>query len=311
MHKIIPQEAVYFGQTNHIFYSFTILFYTMIKAICSDIDGTLLNSQRELSDRTITAIRAVKDKVPFILASSRMPSAMTHLQKQLGIEDHPMICYNGGYVLRRKVSGDAFDVLESAQISLAICKKILSLADQCSVHVSLFSRDDWYAQHQDQWTLKEQLVTKVQPTIINFNDVLASWSQGGIGAHKIMCMGVEYEVARLYALLESQLAEDIHIYRSKSTYLELAPRAVSKASALEIIMRKCFNTDLTDVMGFGDNYNDIEMINSVGYGIAVENGLPELKIGAREITTAGNADGVAIVIERYFNLTPSDHKIKK
>lgn len=274
----------------------------MIKAICSDIDGTLLNSQRELSQRTISAIRSVKDKVPVILASSRMPSAMTHLQEQLGIEDHPLICYNGGYLLHKEAGSKSFEVLDSVQISLNICKKILGLANQCNVHVSLFNRDDWYAQHQDQWTLKEQLVTKVHPTIMNFDDVLASWSAAGHGAHKIMCMGVEAGIARLYALLKDHVGTDIHIYRSKSTYLELAPGTVSKASALKVIMRKCFDTDLAGVMAFGDNYNDIVMIKSVGYGIAVANGLPELKAIAREVTAAGTADGVAGIIEKYFNL---------
>lgn len=274
---------------------------TMINAICSDIDGTLLNSQRELSERTIRAIWAIKEKVPIILASSRMPSAMTHLQKTLGIEGHPLISYNGAYLLRKQINSDVFDVLDSVQISIAVCRKILSLANQCNVHVSLFSRDDWYAQRQDQWTMKEQLVTKVNPTIMQFDEVLMRWSETNLGAHKIMCMGVASEIAKLYAFLENELGPDVHIYKSKSTYLELAPRAVSKASALEIVMWKCFKSDLTNVMAFGDNYNDIEMIKAAGYGVAVANGLPDLKAVAREVTAAGNADGVAIMIEKYFD----------
>jgi HAD superfamily hydrolase (TIGR01484 family) len=70
-----------------------------IKAICTDIDGTLLNADRQLSTRTIAAIQSVRGRMPVILASSRMPSAMFHLQRELGIENHPLICYNGGYVL--------------------------------------------------------------------------------------------------------------------------------------------------------------------------------------------------------------------
>ena len=67
-----------------------------IRAICTDIDGTLLDSHRELSSRTVAAINSIKRDVPIILASSRMPGAIRHLQKELGIEDHPMICFNGG-----------------------------------------------------------------------------------------------------------------------------------------------------------------------------------------------------------------------
>ena len=46
-----------------------------VKAICTDIDGTLLNKDRELSGKTIAAISKIKDRMPVILASSRMPSA--------------------------------------------------------------------------------------------------------------------------------------------------------------------------------------------------------------------------------------------
>src|SRR5688572_11850885 len=105
---------------------------TEIRALCTDIDGTLLDSRRELSDATIAAIESIKDFMPIILASSRMPAAMRHLQRQLGILAHPLICYNGGYVVRYDMDGN-IDVISSTQIPLNICSEILRMACGTSV----------------------------------------------------------------------------------------------------------------------------------------------------------------------------------
>ena len=56
--------------------------------VFSDIDGTLLNADRELSPATIKAVKRLNNKVPFVLISARMPAAMRHLQKQLEIDEN-------------------------------------------------------------------------------------------------------------------------------------------------------------------------------------------------------------------------------
>ena len=61
----------------------------MIRAVFTDVDGTLLNAERQLSPRTIHAIRAIAQHVTVVLASSRMPAAMRHLQVELDIARHP------------------------------------------------------------------------------------------------------------------------------------------------------------------------------------------------------------------------------
>ena len=82
------------------------------KLICSDIDGTLLNKDRELSEKSIEVIKDLSP-IPFILISSRMPQAMQHLQQELDITHLPLICYNGGLII------DGDDVIHSTEISIA------------------------------------------------------------------------------------------------------------------------------------------------------------------------------------------------
>lgn len=273
-----------------------------ISAVCSDIDGTLLDSKRELSDRTIEVISRIRRNTPVILASSRMPSAMRHLQRQLGIEDYPLISYNGGYILKYKNGSESYDVLDSVQIPLSICSTIVSLSTTIPLHVSLYSNNDWFAARSDEWTEREERITKVSPTILSFDKVISNWDKSGYGAHKVMCMGDASHIDELTDALEHLFPGKLNIYRSKSTYLEIAPGSVSKASGLRKLMDHYYAKDLNSVMAFGDNYNDIEMIKSCGYGIAVANARPEVKSVAWSETINSKEDGVAVAIEKYFRL---------
>ena len=96
------------------------------QAICTDIDGTLLNKERQLSAKTIQVIRSLGKNFPVILASSRMPSAMRHLQAELDIEHHPLIAYNGGYVLQ--YDGMAMHEFCSIEIPASVVLRILELS---------------------------------------------------------------------------------------------------------------------------------------------------------------------------------------
>ncbi|MDH4091246.1 MAG: Cof-type HAD-IIB family hydrolase [Cyclobacteriaceae bacterium] len=271
-----------------------------IRAVCTDIDGTLLDANRVLSLRTIAAIRDIKDKVPVILASSRMPEAMRHLQRDLGITDHPIICFNGGYIIYFENGSQAPCILDSVKMPLSVCNAILDLAARTSIHVSLFMENEWYAAAHDQWTEREARITKVSPVIRPLHEVMDKWRSAHLGPHKVMCMGTITELDQMYTALHARFFNVIHLYRSKSTYLEIAPKAISKATALEMVMEKKSYGNISEVIAFGDNYNDIEMIRDVGWGIAVENAIPEVKAVAKEITLSSKADGVAVVLEKYM-----------
>lgn len=271
-----------------------------IRAICTDIDGTLLNRERQLSTTTIETISKVAQRIPVILASSRMPSAMRHLQYELGITDHPMIAYNGGYVLRYPTKeAEETEVFSSTEIPLAVCKEILAIGSATTLHFSLYQDDDWYAPRDDEWSQREAKITKVLPTILSGDEVFRLWEIGNRGAHKIMVMGAPAEISWLESELNNRYNAQIHVYHSRDTYLELAPKAISKASGLELIVRNLYNGTLEDVLAFGDNYNDLEMLQQVGWGVAVENAREEVKEVAKVITEASIHDGVALAIQKY------------
>lgn len=271
-----------------------------IRAICTDIDGTLLDSNRQISARTIAAFSRLPSDFPIILASSRMPSAMTHLLEEINRTANPLICYNGGYVLGMNASENIHQPVDSVYISLKDCTRILDLAKGTSIHISLYHADEWYAPQMDNWTRKEELATKVRSVISSNTEVIEKWESEAAGAHKVMCMGDAEEIEQLFTSLQKVLGNTLHLYRSKDTYIEIAPKAISKASGLELVLSTYFDISMSEVMAFGDNYNDIDLLSAVGLGIAVENARDEVKAVANEITAKNTEDGVAIAIEKYL-----------
>lgn len=266
------------------------------KIIFSDIDGTLLNADRELSACTIETIKKLNKKIPFILISSRMPAAMIHLQKQLGIENLPIICYNGGLVL---VDGETISSTEiPAQIIEKLC--MFNSSDKC--HLSLYHHDEWYVPEDDFWAQREMNNTKVKPEVMSNLQVLESWKPMNKGAHKIMAMGEGQQINKIENYLSENHKNELHLYRSKPTYLEIAPKSISKLTAIELLLENKYNFQLSQSLAFGDNFNDMEMLQGVGMGIAVGNAKTEVMEIAHMVAEPGKEDGVAKSIEKLFKL---------
>ena len=262
------------------------------KLICSDIDGTLLNKDRELSEKTIQEIKRLSH-IPFILISSRMPQAMVHLQKQLDNIHLPLIAYNGGLLI------DNGKVLDTTEITANTGEAIADFCKNTNIHVSLYHNDEWYVPAMDYWAKREQNNTKVDPTVKPIDETLKIWREEGKGAHKIMCMGDENEIDTLVDFIEKNLNDEVIPYRSKPTYLEISHKKISKKTAIETLLKAYYpNFSFKDVLAFGDNYNDIEMLQAVGLGVAVKNAKDEVLAVADEVTDTNKEDGVANFLEK-------------
>lgn len=267
------------------------------KLILTDIDGTLLNKDRKLSELTKEVFQQLQKKVPVVLISSRMPQAMRHLQHDLHIAHQPLICYNGGLVLIDN------QVVSSTEIPLEIIKNLDQFNQRINCHLSLYNGEDWYVPVMDQWAKREENNTQVSPEILSNPEVIKKWEEEGKGAHKIMCMGEEKQIDLITDFLSKNFQQKLHLYRSKPTYLEIANREVSKLTAIKILLDKHFQLTLEECVAFGDNFNDFEMLQAVGMGIAVGNAKPEILEIANEITLHGKEDGVARSLQNLFGLS--------
>jgi len=140
--------------------------------------------------------------------------------------------------------------------------------------------------------------TQSTPIFRDTSDTLKDWENRNIGAHKVMLMGTQVTSDILYPLLEKQFGEELHLYRSNDTLIEIAPKSVSKLTAIKTLLKT--NESLSDVIAFGDNYNDIEMLEHCGYGVAVGNAREEVKAIADNTTLPNYEDGVAQFIKEHL-----------
>ncbi|MGY5850319.1 HAD family hydrolase [Salegentibacter sp. F14] len=266
------------------------------KIIFSDIDGTLLNTDRVLSPSTIETLKLIKEKLPVVLISARMPAAMRHLQQDLEIEDQPIISYNGGLIL---VNGEP---VSSTEIPFNILADLSAFNEEIKAHLSLYHNDEWYVPQMDRWAIREENNTRVTPEIKSNSQVLSQWEAENKSAHKIMAMGTEAEIDAIRDYLSKEYPGQLHLYRSKPTYLEIANKAISKYTAIRYLLDNHFNLDPAHCIAFGDNYNDVEMIKGVGMGVAVANARREVLEVANVVTDAGTEDGVATSLKKLFKL---------
>jgi len=127
-----------------------------IKLLCSDIDGTLLNTERWISEETRHAF--AKAGLPLILASSRPPQAMRYLQEGLGNLGESLIAFNGGLII-----GKNNNIIESNTFPTALLESLASHHAKHTYNLSIYSYEHWFTDNEDAWSLREINNTRAIP----------------------------------------------------------------------------------------------------------------------------------------------------
>ena len=266
------------------------------KMLCLDIDGTLLNSKHKITEETKKTINiATHDGVNVVLVSARMPKGILYLQEELGIEE-PIICYSGSLI--RDKDGNT---LLNKFIPAHITKLVYDSAQKMNIHISLYKNDEWYIESEDAWSKQESEITGIIPKITNLKKIIDKWEKDNDGPNKILCMS---EIDRINVLnkdISSRLSDNINIYPSKPTYLEIMPRSSSKTTAIECLSQR-LNVLKSEIIAIGDNYNDIDMIQYAGVGIAMGNAPDAVKLSADDVTLTNDENGVAAAIKKYIGI---------
>lgn len=272
----------------------------MWKIIFSDIDGTLLDKDRNISTETLNAYEKIRENTDFVLISSRMPSGMTYFQEALNNRHTPLVCYNGGLVLKNSLA--EFLVPENILLDVSIPSETVGFINDflknIEVNFSVYSYNNWFTTKQDFWTAREEHNTKSKATIVTPD----FFNQQSVNAHKINIMGEKVHIDKIYAFLEAEIPT-VDLYRAKDTYIEIASKETSKGRGVQTLLEQHYTyIDKKETVGFGDNYNDMPLFNAVGHAVAVENARPELKAIAHAVTLSNKAHGVADFINKKFRV---------
>jgi hypothetical protein len=225
-----------------------------------------------------------------------MPKAMRYFLEELKL-DFPIIAYNGGLVQDDLIHKSG--TLLSETIPFSIFAAVAGICVESGLHISIYRNDEWFTEVEDKWTEREINNTKSTPTYLDIPTIVDMWQYKQMGPHKIMIMGSPEDLTIVQKLLHQHHEKQLSIYRSKDTYLEISAGKADKSIAARF-MCSHFGVKPSEMVAFGDNWNDVELIKFAGKGIAVKNAIPELKEAADEITAANSEDGVAKSLEKLF-----------
>lgn len=256
------------------------------RAIFSDIDGTLLTSEHQISSRTLSVLHQVVAKqIPVVLVSARPPMAIEPFSKQIG-GDNALIAFNGALILDSQLNA-----LYSVTLAHDDVQRLEALLEaREGVYPNYYYGTQWYSSEpSNYWTTQEGDITHLR----------ASQKPERLeGAHKILVMGEAPAILALEAELKP-LFPHLEIHRSKTTYLEIVNKAATKSQAIQF-MEKRLGLKGEEVVAFGDNYNDLDMLRYAGYSVAMGNAPDDIKAQASYVTASNNDDGMALVLERLL-----------
>lgn len=254
------------------------------ECIFSDIDGTLLNDQHQVSHQTKQKIKELSSvHIPFILVSARMPKSIRAIQKELEINE-PMICYSGGLII------DNGKVILSKTIDSLVVSKLLSfISTNSDICATVYFEDEWLVSDiENPWVKQESQITSIIPQ--NMKNIKE--------AHKILCMGKSQDIDKL----EQELLNHFHglsIYKSKSTYLEIMDGSISKSQAIQKFC-SYYHVALDKTISFGDNYNDIDMLKTTKWGFAMSNAPIGVLKEIERHTLSNNEDGIVYALNELI-----------
>ncbi|MFT8871967.1 MAG: Cof-type HAD-IIB family hydrolase [Sporolactobacillus sp.] len=269
-----------------------------IKLIFSDMDGTLLNNEGKLSQQTIDSVRRLRHKkIAFILTSARSPEGMADAARQLDLQTMPFISYNGGLIGRFQPDGH-LDTLESTPLEPSDRRAIYSYVNaRCpDVNLSAFVENTWYVRQIDARVAREAELSGCQPVMTDLGHLIGTCR---LPFYKFMLMAPAETTDQLMHAFSAHAYPHTAVTRSHPTYLEVTHRQATKLHAVKKLADYLGVTQEA-IAAFGDQYNDLDMLNYASVGIAVKNAPQTIQDAANILTESNENDGVALALNRYF-----------
>lgn len=288
----------------------------MYKLMAIDLDGTLLNSYGEVSDKTREALlKAQNQGTEVVLASGRPISSTESLAIELGVDNY-LISGNGAAVYDIKNQKVIYDRFLSKEQVL----KIARICEENSFFYNVYTEDEVIASSLNYNILfyHKENIKKIEErrTHINIVQNIAEYIETS-GKEKFLKITVCDEsqfifnsiMKKLKAINGIDVLETAYMSKKKIKsgtddvniqyyYTEITNENVNKWSAIEFLLEK-LQIDRSEVIAIGDNMNDKEMIENANLGVVMGNSNPRMKEIANVIVSDNNSDGVREAIEKF------------
>lgn len=263
-----------------------------IQLVAIDLDGTLLNSAKQITDATAAILQAAAHTrgVKVVLATARPPRSVLPFYSLLGL-DTPMINYNGALVCEPS-SGR---VLLHRPIPLKTAAGIVALARKLDpqVLVSAEVLDKWYTDRVDPLYMTAT-ARMFGPDVVS---PIGQWLTESVT--KLMFAGPGPGLTELVKAIRRSFRYQVTVVQTEADLVQVTHATAGKAQALRVVAAE-LGVSRQHVMAIGDNANDVGMLQWAAIGVAMANASPEALAAADVVTDHHDADGAANAIRRLI-----------
>lgn len=265
-----------------------------LKLIALDIDGTLTNDEKKITEDTrSTLLKLQKQGVRVMLASARPVPGLYSASRELDLKDYHgiLMAYNGGKVV------DAADgtLLSETHIDMEITRSILRFLETLPVTVILDDGNRFYVEDAHGYKVEyECWNNQMECTEV---DNLADFLD--FSPVKLLLSVDPAEILNIQNTIREHLPDDLSVVRTAPFYLEIIPSSINKGKALLDVCSR-LGIAPADTAAFGDSENDIPMIQAAGCGVAMGNAEDAVKAAADKVTLSNNSDGIAYALRELI-----------
>lgn len=265
-------------------------------AIAVDLDGTLLNSQARVSERTYRdVIACIKHNMPVVIATSRPARTLRRAIGEKLIEKCSLIFMNGAFaVAAPPLSGH---VRETIEPSLAKEIADLAIGVEPKIRITIEVEGYWFSTNiprdpDELWRVNAATPDMQLPLDAALADKPAKIAVGGLNR----------DLSHVASAISRRFNTEVSLVLAEgNTFLNITSSKATKPHTLKQLL-DTRQISLADVVAFGDDIPDLDMLAACGISVAMSNSVPKLKAVCRYQTASNDDDGVAIVLERILGV---------
>ncbi len=264
------------------------------KIIAMDMDGTLTNSQKEISEETRRAlIKAEELGAKLVLASGRPTPGLFKEAKELKMDQYGgyLLSFNGANVREYP----SMKVIHNNVINQKYVLPIINNAKALNLGIMVYDDDNIII--DDPKTYKVEYEQKITNMNVKVVDDLRAYVD--YEPNKFLVSGPEEYVKIQLEEFKLPFGDCLSIYTSAPFYIEVVSNGINKAEGLKSIVESLGITN-KDIIAFGDEMNDLAMLQYAGYGVAMGNAVKPIQLIADEVTASNDEDGIAKSLYEAF-----------
>ncbi|KGN83988.1 Cof-type HAD-IIB family hydrolase [Porphyromonas sp. COT-290 OH860] len=268
---------------------------TKYKLMALDVDGTLVNSERVLTAPVRDALIKAQEEygIRLIIASGRPTAGLREIARELQLDRYSgyLMPFNGGEVYNCR----AKNPIASYLLPEGIATELYGLSKEYGLTILTYDAEHILSENiGDPYLLKEVEITGMSPKqVANFSTDVPQ------ALPKCLIVGPPDRIEALEPIVKERFAGRVNAFRSHPSFLEVVPEGVHKAASLSRLLER-LDYDRSELIAVGDSFNDLEMIQYAGLGVAMANAREAIKACADYVTKSNDEDGVAHLLAKYL-----------